>query len=114
MKEKIISWEEFEQLDQNEQRELLTALKDSVGTSTIIEQWGISRSKFYNLLNKLNIPKGKIRNKPSELVTLGSDKLYIVINAEFLGSQIPDKLSMLNSIVREDTTYKVKIEIIER
>lgn len=112
MAENIISFAEFNKLDKEQQKETILKLKDSIGATAVIEAWGISRSKFYNLLNKLNIPKGK--NKETEEPAFNSDKLYLVFNAEFTGDQITKKLALLNELVSNNSTYKVKIEIVEK
>lgn len=52
----MISLEEFNNLPEEEKKNVLQTLKTESGIKEIIETWGISRSKLYSMQNKLGIP----------------------------------------------------------
>lgn len=51
----MISLDEFNNLPEEEKKNTLLTLKNEVGIKEILEAWGISRSKLYNMQNKLGI-----------------------------------------------------------
>lgn len=57
----MISLDEFNNLPDEEKKNILQTLKTEVGIKEIIETWGISRAKLYNLQNKLGLSNGNRR-----------------------------------------------------
>lgn len=53
----IISLSEFAELSSRDKKNTLSDLKSDIGVSGIVEAWGISRSKVYNMLKELDIPR---------------------------------------------------------
>lgn len=62
----MISFEEFNGLSEEEQKSVLQKLKGEVGVKEVIEAWGISRSKLYNMQNRLGITNERKSRKPKD------------------------------------------------
>lgn len=57
-----ITYSDFKNLSEEEQKTMLEKLRNEVGVSELIKTWGISRSKIYNMIHDLGLSvasKGK-------------------------------------------------------
>lgn len=50
-----ISYSDFKQLPVKQQKETLETLRNDIGISALIQSWGISRSKIYNVIHDLGL-----------------------------------------------------------
>jgi hypothetical protein len=50
-----ISYSEFKNLSESQQKDVLEKLRTEVGVSGIMDMWGISRSKIYKLIHDLGL-----------------------------------------------------------
>lgn len=58
-----ISYNDFKQLPPKQQKDTLEALRNEIGITALIQSWGISRSKIYNIIHDLGISVSpKVKN----------------------------------------------------
>jgi len=69
----VISLTDFNTLTEQEKKETLQDLKNQIGVSGIANTWGISRSKTYSILSKLNIPLNSKGRKSSKTKTVSAE-----------------------------------------
>lgn len=62
---KHVSWEEFNSLPHDKQREVLEEMKKTIGINGILEAWNLTRSKYYYMMKKLNLNEDT-GDKPTE------------------------------------------------
>jgi predicted DNA-binding protein YlxM (UPF0122 family) len=58
-----ISLKQFEMLDPEKQKSILSQMKKELGVNGILEQWNISRSKYYSILKKIKTSSSSIEGK---------------------------------------------------
>jgi hypothetical protein len=63
----VISISDFNKLSDKDKKMALQNMKQEVGVSGIVKEWGISRSKAYSMLREFNIPINKKAIRPSNL-----------------------------------------------
>lgn len=124
MEKQLISQEEFNALSTEEQKTVLSVARDQFGASYIIEQWGVSRNKFYSILKDLGIEtKKRSKTKPGRkeetedkgglnFMVPETDHFLISYGGVLSGENIKEVLlSMLSILQDTNSQYLVKLEI---
>jgi predicted DNA-binding protein YlxM (UPF0122 family) len=58
-----VTLKQFEMLNPDEQRSILSRMKNEIGINGILEQWKISRSKYYSILKRTQKPLNREERK---------------------------------------------------
>lgn len=121
MYDEIMDYNEFEKLTDEAKRTALMRWREKYSTQAIINKWGISRVKLYNLIHKLDIPtdakKGRKtdieQKQPPHFNPYLHTNLSIVLEGYYKGRDIREKLEKLLNFFNDDETYQIQIRIIE-
>lgn len=69
-----ISYSDFKNLTELEQKDTLEKLREEIGVSELIKIWGISRSKIYKMIHDLGLSVSSKGRKPKTKVNDSKDK----------------------------------------
>jgi hypothetical protein len=91
MYEEIISYEKFQELDQEKQREILIKYQDKFSVDEICEAWGLNQYHYYKIVKELDLPprkkklfkktKQKKEQKSAEQTSETSEKTMVPIQS---------------------------------
>lgn len=117
MFDNIIPFEEFQKLPKEKQREVLQNWREKYNNTKIIEAWNIPKTKYYKIVKELDLPlnRGSQLEQTSSIPELKEtlNKFHIMLEGEYQGSYLADKILKLTEIMEADKLYNIKLQIQE-
>ena len=106
---KILPWDEFNKLDENEQRERLAYWRQLYSNETIMNKMGIKHRQYYDLVNQLNLPEKPRRYRSRRSLPNSSEaenhrrtrKVVMLIEAEVDDEKVNDVLEAVQRAIAE-------------